>query len=180
MVDAREKAREATRTALSEAAWEIVRQDGPAALTMRRLADGVGYTPGALYRHVENRNELMLLLAYDALGLLAEAMRDASPLSPVHKVHDYLQRSPDVRAVLFEGIVLDSGESAAPDTRRLLLGRLIRILRSLANGQSEQGTMTGLAVLIGALAIDNTPILKSLGFTGHNILSHYADITGLD
>ena len=44
------------------AALLVVRADGLAALTLRRLADDLGVTAAALYRHVRDKDELVSLL----------------------------------------------------------------------------------------------------------------------
>lgn len=51
-----------SRDALVDAAEEIVASEGIDALTMRRLADELGSSPMSLYRHVRDKDELLLLL----------------------------------------------------------------------------------------------------------------------
>jgi len=51
-----------SRDSLVDAAESIVATDGIDALTMRRLADELGSSPMSLYRHVRDKDELLLLL----------------------------------------------------------------------------------------------------------------------
>lgn len=51
-----------TRRQILDAAREIIAKDGVQGLTMRRLAQTVGTTAMAIYYHVKNREELILLL----------------------------------------------------------------------------------------------------------------------
>lgn len=55
--------------AIVDAALELVRTEGLAAVTMRRVAEAVGYGPMALYRHVADRQDLLVRMldriAYD-------------------------------------------------------------------------------------------------------------------
>ncbi|MFH8366171.1 TetR/AcrR family transcriptional regulator [Streptomyces sp. NPDC018031] len=66
------------------AARHILETEGPAGLSMRRLAKEVGSTPMALYRHVRDKDELMLL-AVD--GLAATVPRPELPADPRERVH---------------------------------------------------------------------------------------------
>lgn len=60
------------RTALTDAALELARHGGPAAVTVRGVARSVGVTPPAAYRHFAEVEELMLAAKDRALMLLAE------------------------------------------------------------------------------------------------------------
>lgn len=46
-----------------EAALELADAEGLAAVSMARIADAVGYTPMALYRHVSGKEELLILMS---------------------------------------------------------------------------------------------------------------------
>ncbi|NDU73723.1 TetR family transcriptional regulator [Actinomadura sp. DSM 109109] len=54
-----------SRAEIIETARRIVDEEGAARLTMRRLATEVGSTPMALYHHVRDKEELLLLLLED-------------------------------------------------------------------------------------------------------------------
>lgn len=60
-----------SREAIVAAALAVVREGGLEALTMRLLADKLGATPMALYRHVGDRDALVLLVVEAALAELA-------------------------------------------------------------------------------------------------------------
>jgi AcrR family transcriptional regulator len=55
---------------ICEAALTVLDRDGPAELTMRRLADELGTGPASLYRHVASREELLVEVADRVLGEL--------------------------------------------------------------------------------------------------------------
>ncbi|MFJ8622015.1 TetR/AcrR family transcriptional regulator [Kitasatospora sp. NPDC093550] len=66
------------------AARRIVTEEGVGKLTMRRLAGEVGSTPMALYHHVRNKEELLLLLLDDHA---AQALRPRElPTEPRERV----------------------------------------------------------------------------------------------
>ena len=48
-----------TRPAIVEAATTLVRHGGPGALTMKALGHELGADPSAVYRHVEDKDELL-------------------------------------------------------------------------------------------------------------------------
>ncbi|RBQ18304.1 TetR/AcrR family transcriptional regulator [Spongiactinospora rosea] len=54
-----------SRTDILAAAYRVIDAEGTQALTMRRLAREVGTTPMALYRHVRDKDELLLMLLDD-------------------------------------------------------------------------------------------------------------------
>jgi AcrR family transcriptional regulator len=62
-------------TALAvDAARAIVAADGPAALTARRVADDIGYTPGTLYNLFSSMDELVLRVNVITLRALYEML----------------------------------------------------------------------------------------------------------
>ncbi len=54
--------REAARRRILDAAWEVAREQGLAALTLREVAHRVGIKPPSLYSHFESKNAI-----YDAM-----------------------------------------------------------------------------------------------------------------
>ena len=75
---------ELTRLAV-DAARAIVAVDGPAALTARRVADEIGYTPGTLYNIFSSMDELVLRVnvitlrtLYETLTAVPDARRGAA------------------------------------------------------------------------------------------------------
>ncbi|MEY9863743.1 AcrR family transcriptional regulator [Catenulispora sp. GAS73] len=60
------------RAALTDAALDLARHGGPAAVTVRGVARSVGVTPPAAYRHFAEAEELLTATKDRALTLLAE------------------------------------------------------------------------------------------------------------
>src|SRR4249919_583738 len=79
--------REATRREILDAAWEIARNDGLAALTLREVAERIGMRSPSLYSHFDSKNAiydamfaeswLELAAAYDQVGAPPAAHRKA-------------------------------------------------------------------------------------------------------
>jgi AcrR family transcriptional regulator len=68
-----------TRARILDAARALVAETGYAALTMRRLAQVVNYSPAALYLHFASREEIALTLRDEARLTLAHALLVALP-----------------------------------------------------------------------------------------------------
>src|SRR5436189_3270145 len=62
--DRRAERREATKAEILDAAWELVRAEGLAALTLRDLAKKVGMQPPSLYSYFDSKHAI-----YDAMFL---------------------------------------------------------------------------------------------------------------
>ena len=55
----REKAKEALRTRIVEAARDIVSEEGLDALSMRALAERIAYSPATIYLYFRDKEELL-------------------------------------------------------------------------------------------------------------------------
>ncbi|WP_280416097.1 TetR/AcrR family transcriptional regulator [Nocardia carnea] len=87
-----------SRAQILTAAGELIDKDGADALTMRRLAARLGVTPMAVYHHVRNKEELLLLLLDE---VAAGIRRPELPENPRERVvlaaramHDTLVQVP--------------------------------------------------------------------------------------
>src|SRR5580700_9274976 len=77
-VQRRLSARNATRSAILDAARRVAARDGARNLSLRATAAEAGFAPAALYGYFQNKNDLLLALAADDLSGLARAMRSAA------------------------------------------------------------------------------------------------------
>jgi AcrR family transcriptional regulator len=66
--DDQDRRRQLTRERVVEEALTVIAQDGVEALTMRRLAARLGVVPGAVYRHVRNKQQLQDLVLDSVLA----------------------------------------------------------------------------------------------------------------
>jgi TetR/AcrR family transcriptional regulator, tetracycline repressor protein len=75
--DTRRRARrQLDRPAILAAALALMDQVGLDGLTMRRLAEELEVTPGSLYRHVRDKDELLVLLADEISGQMPMVRQD--------------------------------------------------------------------------------------------------------
>jgi AcrR family transcriptional regulator len=94
-----------TRQRVVAQALTVIAQDGVAALTMRTLATRLGVVPGALYRHVRNKEQLHDLVLD---GVLAEVDTDLDPSASwtrqltvlAHRLRAVLEAHPGIAGLL--------------------------------------------------------------------------------
>ena len=65
------------RSALIQAALELIEQNGPTGFTLSEAAKQAGVTPAAVYRHFEGREDLIAEAAMLGYGIFAERMEVA-------------------------------------------------------------------------------------------------------
>src|ERR1700728_2520455 len=100
MRDSRAERREATKLEILDAAWELVRAEGLAALTLRDLANKVGMQPPSLYSYFDSKHAI-----YDAMFLQGnrELLRRYEAIAEVDDPRDSFR----VSARLFVGFTVE-------------------------------------------------------------------------
>ncbi|MEP9397584.1 TetR/AcrR family transcriptional regulator [Mesorhizobium sp. KR2-14] len=79
----RERKKALLRAELLEAAHELVKEEGYEGLTIRKLAQRVGYAPMSVYSYFADKHEILLALAEDAFETLAQRMERDAPAEPL-------------------------------------------------------------------------------------------------
>jgi AcrR family transcriptional regulator len=77
----------ARRDEIVATARSLLEEEGPAALTMRRLADRLGIRAPSLYKHVSDKEELEAALAALALEEIAAALAPARGLGALARAY---------------------------------------------------------------------------------------------
>jgi len=80
--DRRAERRAATRREILDAAWEIARQEGLSAVTLREVAARIGMRSPSLYSHFDSKNAIYDGMFAQAWGELCDVFDAMSPLSP--------------------------------------------------------------------------------------------------
>jgi TetR/AcrR family tetracycline transcriptional repressor len=104
-IDHQERRHQLTRERVVDEALAIIAHDGAQALTMRNLATRLGVVPGALYRHVRNKQQLQDLVLDN---VLAEIDIDPDPALAwteqlkllAHRLRQVLEDHPGVAGIL--------------------------------------------------------------------------------
>lgn len=111
----RERGRREMRAAVLEAAGNIVEVDGIDGLTIRAVAQAVGYSPGALYEYFDSKEAILKALYFGgADGLGAHCERAVTSLPPEssaidaiaalgHAYRAYALKHPDLYRLVFGG-----------------------------------------------------------------------------
>jgi AcrR family transcriptional regulator len=141
--------RQSARDAILDAAWELVRQEGLAGLSLRDLARSAGITPPTVYAYFESKNAIYDAMFGQAATQLAERMEDpydnegARELlrASVRRFFEFCTSDPARYQLLFQRTLLGfepTSESYAPAVRALAGARQLLAL----NGVSESRTST--------------------------------------
>src|SRR6202012_4209028 len=77
----RERAHNATRESILDAARHVAERDGARNLSLRAVAGEAGFAPAALYGYFRNKDELLLALAAEDLTQLARVMKGSGGLA---------------------------------------------------------------------------------------------------
>ena len=82
MTTTRTKRHLRTKQAILDAAREIIAEEGPAALSMRALADRIDYSAAGLYEYFGSKEEIIAAVCDEGHRYLFEAMSQADPALP--------------------------------------------------------------------------------------------------
>ncbi len=101
----RDRRRTLTRERVVAEALTVIGADGVDALSMRALATRLGVVPGALYRHVRNREQLHDLVLDEVLAQVDRDLDRALPWTKrvkllAHRLGTVLQDRPGIAALL--------------------------------------------------------------------------------
>jgi AcrR family transcriptional regulator len=83
--DRRAERREATRREILDAAWEIARRDGLAAVTLREVAERIGMRSPSLYSHFDSKNAIYDAMFADSWLELSAAFDQPGPPPAAHR-----------------------------------------------------------------------------------------------
>jgi AcrR family transcriptional regulator len=90
ITERREREREELRRKILEAARELLLREGYAAVTMRRIADAIEYSPTAIYHHFEDKDDVIHSLCREDFARLLAALQEgpasSDPLAAVRQL----------------------------------------------------------------------------------------------
>ena len=144
----------------SEAGRAIASEEGLRGLTVRRVAERIGYAPGTLYNLFANLDDLIVQIngsTLDALGVvLAEAAKadpESRPRKLVEAYFDFVESRPRLWSMLFEHR-LPEGEDL-PDWYRpklaALLGLVAEALGPLMQDQTFEARQAAIVTMWAGL-----------------------------
>lgn len=91
VVSRRERQKAETRAELVAAAHVLVKDEGYGGLTIRKLAERVGYAPMSVYSYFPDKHAILFALAQDAFAILARRMERDAPEEPLPALRKLMQ-----------------------------------------------------------------------------------------
>lgn len=105
-----ERARDATRRAILDAARALFVQEGFANVSIRRIAERIEYSPGAIYTYFPSKDEILCALAQEGFELLAAqrpspGLEQLPPLDAIRavfgRIYRFSKEHPEYFALMF-------------------------------------------------------------------------------
>ena len=121
----RERQKEATREGILAAARQIARAEGWPAVTIRRIADSIEYSPPIIYEYFSGKEAILRVLQREGFDLLTEALRRAAeqatdPAERLEEIGKAFWRFAQQQPELYQ--VMDGTDSAGVPTEETLNG----------------------------------------------------------
>lgn len=162
----RRRGRQASRTAILEAARRVAGRDGARDLSLRGVAAEAGFAPAALYGYFRNKDELLLALAAEDLTALARAMKGSGGLAAAGTAALDLLKNAETMAAA--SAALAGHDPGNGEAERLFNGRLIAALKALsdASGMKLEGRQGQCDVVLVAAAVTGLALLARSGRLG--------------
>ncbi len=109
IADRKERQRAELRDQILSAALRLIRADGFDALTMRKIADAIEYSPATLYLYFASRDEIALALVREGFAMLVRCLAPAAAIAdPLDRLRvlgrayvDFAQREPETYRLMF-------------------------------------------------------------------------------
>ncbi len=165
----REQQKAEIRAELLAAAHALVKDEGYEGLTIRKLADRVGYAPMSVYSYFADKQAILLALAEDAFRTLARRMEEHAPDEPLAALRkvmaDYaafgLENPNEYRIVFMTGEHKpDPGKSAEEmEKNNPALQVLLKRVRACMDAGMFQGDLHAFATLLWTIGHGTVSLL---------------------
>ncbi len=76
-LERKQRLKEEVRCRILEASWQIVKEEGWHALSMRKIADAIEYTAPIIYGYFENKEAILKQLTAQGFRILSAKVREA-------------------------------------------------------------------------------------------------------
>ena len=107
-IDRRTRRKQVLRQKILDVSREILLSQGFDALTMRRVAEAIDYSPAAIYLHFQSREEIAQELCFAGLRQLYERLQSATARDPATRLSgyaraylEYAQSDPETYRLIF-------------------------------------------------------------------------------
>lgn len=153
----------------------LARERGPDAITTQAIADRIGVTQGALFRHFPDKEAIWLAVfawVRDSLAAVFDAamLRSDTPLGKVEQAFlahvAFVAANPGVPRVLFHELQYPGGSAVRSAVRTMVSGYRRRLAQLFAQAKAEgelpPGLDTGLATVLFIGAVQGLVMQASL------------------
>ncbi|MFH8441911.1 TetR/AcrR family transcriptional regulator [Streptomyces sp. NPDC018026] len=147
-VSLRERRRAAAAQEIVDAAEQHIGEHGPAALSLRAVARGLGMTVQALYHYFPNRDALVTALITKAYGELSDVLQAAA---------DSVRADPATPRLVAVAEAYRGWDVARPEHFQLLYGTPLRYYAAPAEGPTTQAVRRMAAIFQRELFAGFTP-----------------------
>jgi len=127
-----------------EVSLEILKQGGCQKLTMKKIAELVGISEQAIYRHFENKVAILAAVIEYFKGRVSKIFRRAkeagSPLQQIQQfietLLEYFENHPGVAVVVTSEDIFQNESSLNEEIRKLVENRISKMTAIIQNGQA--------------------------------------------
>jgi len=173
-----ERRRSKVRSAILAAAERMFMRDGEAGLSIRKIAEEIDYTPGAIYKYFESKQELIDELKEAFFEILLAEMEEFSgppedyPVYAHEFLHAYIKvalAKPHHYAAAFTGLKEEGAPIAEPASDSLKVQAFMGLLNMV---------QTGVHIGVFREDLDVTLTAKSIWASMHglaSLISHIPD-----
>lgn len=148
----RERERENLRRAILDAARDLFVSEGFEAVSMRRIASAIEYSPTAIYLYFADKDAILVALSEEGFHLLSERLETTETiLDPIDRLRaggrvyfDFAQEHPNYYSIMFElrANALAKHDAEADTAAHRAFGHIVRsVVQAIQSGQIAEGTV---------------------------------------
>lgn len=142
-VERRVREKENLRRAILDAARELFVAEGYEAVSMRKIADKIEYSPTTIYLHFRDKDDLLIALCEEGFGLLTARLDQLDEPDPVERLRqgglaylDFALSQPHYYKIMFQIEAETLNQRCAPE-KSMATQAFDFIRRCVAEGQAQ-------------------------------------------
>ncbi|MBV9732842.1 MAG: TetR/AcrR family transcriptional regulator [Verrucomicrobia bacterium] len=165
-IDPRTRRKQVLRQKILDVSREILLSQGFAALTMRRVAEAIDYSPAAIYLHFQSREQIAQELCFAGLRRLYERLQSVTAKDPAIRLSGY------ARAYL-------EYSQSDPETYRLIFMADSQLTKAVFTHRDSGGGEAALRLIVTAFTELHTGSKKTCGKPSDLAELFWASLHGL-
>ena len=165
-IDPRTRRKQVLRQKILDVSREILLSQGFAALTMRRVAEAIDYSPAAIYLHFQSREQIAQELCFAGLRRLYERLQSVTAKDPATRLSGY------ARAYL-------EYSQSDPETYRLIFMADSQLTKAVFTHRDSGGGEAALRLIVTAFTELHTGSKKTCGKPSELAELFWASLHGL-